>query len=313
MAWQFDHPTGTYRNHTLSNNVRHTAIADAKFFKFLKSEPFGRRKGDSKTIMRVGNLGLATRVAETDQLPNARPAISTKTISVSHWGSKMQITEAERAMAPMDLVDEFKSALRKQMTLTLDKMAADAFKQTLVKYVPTTAGATITVDGTPGTTANRNLGIQDLRRIHDYLKSGNSGAAAPVSPFRNGQYVGILSVQAARGIMNDSEYKDWLAPTSSAPFKDGMLRNVEGFDLYVSNHVNALEDNVGASTTTGEAVFFGEGAAGLLEVIPPEIRMSIPDPNDLGRSSWLGWVGTLEAFLEWELAADFRVVHVSST
>lgn len=314
MAWTFHAPSGTYRNNALSNEVRMEATADSQFFKFLKPEPgYGKRMGESMTIVRMLALPIATRVAETDQLPDGRPAIQTKSVSVSEWGFKIPLTRLEEDLTKYNLPDLFKDQLRDQIRRTMDDMAADAFKQTLVKYVPTTSGSTITTNGTAGTTATRNLQIQDLRAIHDYMRSGNSGAAAPVPAYKNGKYVGILSTQAARGIKNDPEYKDWQAPTTSAPLMDGQLRSVEGFDLYETNHTNALEDNVGASTTTGEALFFGADAAALLEVRAPEIEMSIPDPNDLGRSRWIGWSGVLEAFHVWETAALFRAVHVSST
>lgn len=314
MAWSFHAPSGTYKNHALSNEVRMEATADTQFFRFLKPEPgFGRKMGESMTVTRMLALPIGTRVGETDQLPDGRPAIQTKTVSVSQWGFKIPLTELEEDLTKYNLPDLFKDRLRDQIRRTMDDMASDAFKLTPVKYVPTVAGSTITTNGTPGTTATRNLGIADLRAIHDYMRSGNSGAAAPVPYYKGGRYVGILSTQAARGIKNDPEYKDWQAPTTSAPLMDGQLRSVEGFDLYETNHNLALEDNVGASTTTGEALFFGEDAAGLLEVTAPEVRMSIPDPNDLGRSRWIGWVGTLEAFHTWETAALFRAVHVSST
>ena len=95
------------------------------------------------------------------------------------------------------------------------------------------------------------------------------------------------------------------------PFISGMLRSVEGFDLYETNHFDALADLVGTSTVTGEAVFFGADAAGLVRIMDPEIRAGIPE--ELGTFREVGWVGTLEAFLIWEKASLSRIVHVSST
>lgn len=314
MAWSFHAPSGTYRNFTLSNEIRREAIADAQFMKFLKPEPgFGKKHGDSMTITRILALPLAGRVGEMDQLPDGRPAIQTKTVSVSQWGFKIPLTELEEDLTKYNLPDAFKASLREQITLTMDSMAAAAFKLTPIKYTPLSTGYDFETDGSAANTSDRNLGIQDLRVLHDYMRSGNSGAAAPVPYFKGGKYVGILSTNAARGIKNDPEYKDWQAPTTSGPLMDGRLRDVEGFMLFESNHASALADLVGNSTTTGEAVFFGADAAGLLEVRAPEIRMSIPDPHDLGRSRWLGWVGTLEAFHTWETAALFRAIHVTST
>ena len=189
----------------------------------------------------------------------------------------------------------------------MDKMAADALKKTPIKYVPTTSGFTLTTNGTPSGTSDRNLNVSDLREIHDYL---SSDLLCP--PFANGQYVGIVSTKAARGIKNDPEYKDWIAPTSADPLITGVLKSIEGFSLIETNNVDALAKLVGGSSTTGEAVFFGADAAGLIQVQPPELRIA-GNSAKLVLERLIGWVGILEAFLVWEQATQARVVHVTST
>lgn len=308
MSWKFDAPSGTYKNHTLSSKLRRQAVADTQFMKFCTPEPgYGKKAGESVTITRILRLPLATRVSETERLPAGRPPIETKQVSISEWGFKIPVTQFEQNLTHYDIMNPFQSTLREQIDLTMDKMVADAFKKTPIKYVPTTSGFTLTTNGTAGATATRNLSVQDLREIHDYLSSN-----LKVPKYKNGLYVGILSTKAARGIKNDPEYKDWQAPTTSTPFITGMLpKQVEGFMLIENNHEDALDELVGSSTTTGEAVFFGADAVGLLQVQTPEIRMGVPE--DLGRFREVGWVGTLESFLVWEKADLARVVHVAST
>lgn len=310
MAWQYDAPNGVYKNHTISDKIRKQALAKAVFFKFLTPEPgFGRKKGESVTITRILRLPLANRVGETDRLPGGRPAIETKTVKISEWGYKVPMTTWETDLTFFDLPNQIESVLRDQIELTMDVMAADVFKLTPIKYVPTSAGFNIDTDGTPTGTSDRNISVSDLRAIHDYL-SGDLKAPT----FANGKYVGILSTQAARGLKNDPEYKDWLAPNTSQPLIDGVLKDIEGFTLIESNNFgyerNALAKFAGSSTTTGEAVFFGADAAGLLEIQSPEIRMGVKE--DLGRFYEVGWVGKLESFLTWEKASIARVVHVTS-
>lgn len=307
MSWKFDAPTGTYRNHALSSNIRREAIEDAQFMQFLRAEPgYGKNKGDSVTITRIMKLPLATRVGETDRLPSGRPAIETKTVSVSQWGYKIPVTEFEQNLTHFNIMNPFQAALRDQMSLTMDVMAADAMKLTPVKYVPTASGGTFSTNGVAGALSDRNWGIQDLRRVYDRLSDD-----LKVPKYKNGKYVGILSTKAARGIKNDPEYKDWLAPTTSQPLRDGRLLDVEGFALFESNHNDALDQLTGSSTTTGEAVFFGADAAGLVRIMDPEIRAGIPE--ELGTFREVGWVGTIEAFLTWEKASLARVIHGTST
>lgn len=306
MSWTFDAPTGTYRNHALSSQIRRQAIADVQFMKFFRPEPgYGKRKGESVTITRILALPLAQRVNETDTLPSGRPAIETKTVSVSQWGFKIPVTEFEKNLTHFDIMNPFQAALRDQISLTMDVMCADALKLTPIKYTPTSTGGEFETDGNPDSVSDRNLEVQDLRRIHDFLHG-----ELKCPKFRNGKYVGILSTRAARGIKNDPEYKDWLAPTTSEPLITGRLKDIENFMLFETNHFDALADLVGTSTTTGEALFFGADAGGLLTVQQPEIRAGLP--QELGTFQEVGWVGTIEAFLTWERPSLARVVHVTS-
>ncbi len=307
MSWKFDAPTGTYRNFTLSRDLRREALQDAQFMKFMRAEPgYGKQKGESVTITRILQLPLATRVGETDRLPSGRPAMETKQVTVSQWGFKIPMTEFEQNLGIFNPANIFQQSLRDQISLTMDKMAADALKLTPVKYVPTSSGGTFSTNSTPAATSDRNLGVQDLRRLYDRLADD-----LKVPRYRNGKYVGILSTKAARGLKNDPEYKDWIAPTTDAPMLTGQLKDIEGFALFESNHHNALAQLVGSSTTTGEAVFFGADAGGLVRIMDPEIRAG--QPEELGTFREVGWVGTLEAFLVWEKASLARVIHLSST
>jgi hypothetical protein len=184
-------------------------------------------------------------------------------------------------------------------------MSAEALKKTPIKYVPVSTGAVMTTDGTVSQVADVNLSVNDLRDIHDYLKS-----TLRCPTYRNGKYMGVLSTKAARGIKNDPEYKDWLAPTTSDPLMSGILKDIEGFTLIETNNDNSLDQLSGSSTVLGDALFFGADCAGLLQVQAPEIRMGLPE--DLGRFQEVGWVGMLESFLVWERADLARAIHVTS-
>jgi N4-gp56 family major capsid protein len=306
MSWTYDAPSGTYKNHALSTMIRRQAIADTQFMKFVRAEPgYGKQKGESVTITRVLNLPLAERVGELDRLPSGRPAIETKQVSVSQWGYKVPVTEFEKHLTHFNIMDPIQGTLRDQITLTMDKMVADAFKLTPIKYVPLSTGYNLDTDGSATGVSDRNLGVQDLRRIWDELHG-----TLKCPTYKNGKYIGILSTRAARGLKNDPEYKDWLAPTTSDPLLSGKLKDMEGFTLLETNHFDALDDLVGTSTTTGEAIFFGADSAGLVKIMDPEIRAGMPEELGLWRD--VGWVGTLEAFLTWERASVARVVHVTS-
>lgn len=310
MAWVFDAPSGVYKNHALSSNIRREAAADSIFMPFVRPEDgFGKGKGESVDITRVEQLPLAGKVSETDRLPSVRPAITTKRITVSEWGNKIEMTNFEENLTHFDLRNQFQMMLRDQMKLTMDKMIADAFKTTPYLFIPVAAGSVFDTDGDPSTQADANLDVDDLRTIYDELKG-----TLKVPPFRNGNYIGILTTKAARGIKNDSEFKDWLAPTSALPFKSPGLKfvkEIEGFQLFETNHFNALSNGKGAASILGEALFFGSDPVSLVTVEDPELRAGIPE--DLGRFRDVGWVGTLDAGLIWDTAALSRVIYVTSS
>ena len=308
MSWVFDAPAGVYKNHALSSQIREQAAADAMFAQSLEPERgFGKGRGATVNITRVLQLPLAGKVGELDNLPTGFAAIETVSATVSEWGFAIELTSFEEDLAHFDLRNKQQRMLRDQMTLTMDKMSADALKTTQVLGIATSATAlTIETDGSPSNQAISNLTIAHLRQIHDYFRQ-----TLKAPKFRNNRYVGILSTRAARGIKNDAEYKDWQAPTTSGPMVDGMLRDVEGFLLFESNHADALDDDIGLAGVCGEAVFFGADAGFFATVQDPELRAGLT--TDLGRKRQIGWVGTIEAGLTWDLAATARVLSIEST
>jgi len=308
MSWVFDAPSGVYKNHALSSQIREQASADTLFAQFLEPERgFGKGKGATVTIHRVLQLPLAGKVNELDNLPTGYAAIESVSVTVSEWGFAIELTSFEEDLAFFDLRNKQQRMLRDQMTLTMDKMSADALKTTpIVAAAETGTALTIETDGAVSNQAASNLTIAHLRQIHDYFRQ-----TLKAPKFRNGRYIGILSTRAARGIKNDPEFKDWPAPTGSGPFMDGMLRDVEGVQLFESNHADALDDDIGLAGVCGEALFFGADAGFFATVQDPELRAGLT--TDLGRKRQIGWVGTIEAGLTWDLAATARVLYLGST
>lgn len=306
MAWVFDAPSGVYRNHALSSEIRREAMYDVQTMRYLRPEPgYGKKKGDTITITRVMQLPVAGRVSEVDVLPSGRPAINTKSVTVAEWGFKCNTTEFESNLTFFDVSNQFQQMLRDQMSLTTELMAATALKTTPVKYTPQVGGGVFSTSGTAGGTATANLAVADLRLIRDRLRTQKSPY------FRSGQYVGILSTRAARGIKNDPEYKDWISEQTAEPMIMGRMKDVEGFTLIETNNVYSYLDLVGASTVCGEAIFFGADPGFLAVIDQPELRAGIP--TDLGRFREVGWVGTIEASITWDIASLARVIHVTST
>ena len=307
MAWLFDAPTGVFRNHALSSDIRMQAMRDAIFAQFASPEKgYGKGKGAAVTITRIFQLALAGKVTDVDRLPTGRPAVDTKQVAVSEWGFAIETTEFEENLTHYDMRNRFQRMLRDQMKLTMDKMHADANRTTPIVAVPETS-TTLTIESAPATVAaDSNLTIAHLRILYDRLRQNQ---VAPM--FSNGMYVGVLTTRASRGIKNDPEYKDWFAPTENNIKGAARLKDVEGFALFETNHQEAMDDTLGTPGVCGEAHFFGDDHAFTAVVDDPELRAGIPE--DLGRFRKFGWVGTIEAGLVWDTAATTRVIRLAST
>ena len=306
MTWGLDAPSGVYKNHAMSSEIRREAMFDVQTLKFLRPEPgFGKRRGDTITITRFMQLPVAGRVCEQDALPQGRPAVNTRSLTVGEWGFKVPVTEFEENLTHFDLSNYIQQMLRDQMALTMDLMGATALKLTPVKYTPQTGGGIFSTTGSAGGTATANLAVSDLRQIRDQLRKTKTPY------FRGGQYVGIMSTRCARGIKNDPEYKDWVAPHENQPMIMGRMKDVEGFMMLETNNIYSFADLVGASTVCGEALFFGADPGFLAVIENPELRAGLP--MELGRFREVGWVGTLDATITWDQASLARVIHVTST
>ena len=304
MSWVADGPSGVYKNHALSSKIRDAAVANSQFMGFADTEPnYGKGRGDTATITRVHNLPLATTVDENTELPSGRPAIDTVSVQVSEWGYKVKMTEFEKNLTHFDLTNKVQRALRDQLRLTMDYMVAQAYKSTPIKVTSTSASAiSFDTDGTMSNNPTHNLNATHIGLMRDYMMGD-----LKVPPFADGSYVLIGSTFALRGIKSDSNYKDWLAPTTSKPFVTGEIPSIENVRIIETNHFDALDNSIGTSGESGEAVLFGADAAFLANVEEPELRRGVA--TDLGRFFDVGWVGTTQAGLVWDTAATARALH----
>lgn len=301
--WVSDAPTGTYKNFALSSKIREKAVANSQFMMFADTEPgFGKNKGGALTITRVHDLPLATAVDEQSELPSGRPLIDTISATPVEWGYKVKLTEFEENLTHFDLRNKVQRALKNQLRLSMDKMAADAFKLTPIKACSSSATAvTFDTDGTMSSDPTNNMTVAHLGAMRDYLVGD---LKAP--PYEDGSYIMIASTKALRGLKNDTTYSTWFAPQNSQALVTGEIKGMEGIRIIESNHFNALDNSINAGVT-GEAILFGADAIFLASVAEPELRRGVS--QDLGRFTEVGWVGTLQAGLVWTSAATARVIH----
>ena len=310
--WQFDAPTGTYKNHAMSMDMRKAAIAQTLFMRFTRPEPgYGKRKGESITIPRASNLTVPTdgTLDEAIGIPVDQLTLSTVAITVSEWGRALEFTNFARDLSSVDIPEAHRQALLDQMSLVMDKAAASAFKAAKVKYVPTgAASATVTTNGTAGTAALNNMNYYHVESIRDYLYRT---LAAPF--FVDGDYIGIFATKGMRGIKDDPKFEQWNVYTNREAKMNGEVGRIENIRFIESNHDSALSNSKGTGSVLGEGVIFGRDAVASAIAEDPELRMA--QPSDFGRTLAVAWYGILQFGLIWDTGnpGEARVVHVTST
>lgn len=313
FTWQFDAPTGVYKNHEMSENLRYAAIAKTIFMPFVRPESgYGRKMGESITISRISTLTVPTsgKLSETEKIPEDNLSMSTKAITVSEWGRSVPFTSLSDDLGKFNMENIVQKTLRDQMAITLDNAVAAAFVGTdnKVKAIPTgVAALTFDTDGTASSTATANLNVYHVEQIRDYMFST---LRVPTLP--GGDYVCICSTKAKRGLVNDPNWETWHKYTDPQSKYNSEIGRIEGIRFIETNNLSALSSSKGSGGVLGEAVFFGEDAVAMAVVQDPELRAAIP--QDFGRQKSIAWYGVLDFGVVWDTAnaGEARIVTVTS-
>lgn len=311
FTWTFDAPTGTYKSHAMSMHLYEAALQKSVFMDYVRPvEGFGRKRGDTVTLTRIANLAEPTdpTLSEGIRIPEDTMSITTKGITVSEIGRAVPYTSLSDDLSEFDIENIVQKRLRDQMKLSLDTLAAKAFKKAKIKYAPTgLASNNIATTGTFGAQATENMNVFHVEAIRDYLFD-----TINTPPFEGDDYIGIFRTLGLRGIKRDPAWELWHQYTDPQAKYNGEVGRLEGVRFIETNHTNALSQ-VGASSVLGEGVVFGEDACGMAEAVTPELRAAVP--ADFGRSRAVAWYGVLAFDIIWDTgnAGQARIVHVGST
>lgn len=312
QTWTWDAPTGVFKNHYMSSELRFAAIAETKFMQFVRPEPgYGKKSGESVTITRISNLDEPSngRISENQRIPEDELVITTIAITVSEWGRSVPYTSLSEDLSKFDTANIIQRKLKEQMKLTLDKNAAAAFKTGKIKAIPDGVSSLVfDTDGTASTTAVANLNMYHVEQIRDYMFS-----TLNIPPYEGDDYICLLATKAKRGIMQDPAWEPWHRYTDPQAKYNSEIGRIENIRFIEVNNRNALSQTLGSGGILGEAVFFGEDAVSLAMVLDPELRAAIP--GDFGRSKAVAWYGILEFGQIWADSAnpgEARVVHLTS-
>lgn len=312
FTWAWDSPSGVYKNHALSTEIRKAAIAETKFLQFAKPEAgYGKKKGENVTIIRISNLSVPTdaRLTEGRDIPEDELTISTTSITVVEWGRAVPFTSLADDLASFNLDNVVQKALKDQMSLSLDAACATAFKAGKIKAIPDgISSLTFDTDGTASTTATVNLNFYHIEQIRDYMFT-----TLHVPPYIGDDYIGLIVTKAKRGLMSDPKWEDWHKYTDPQSKFNSEIGRIENIRFIEINNANALSQTKGSGGVLGEGVIFGADAVSIAMVQDPELRAAIP--QDFGRKRSVAWYGVLEFGQIWGDSAndgEAKVCHVTS-
>lgn len=312
LSWTYDAPAGVYKNHALSSDIRMAAIAQTKFVQFTTPEMgYGKRKGENVTITRIANIDRAEsdELYELERIPEDHVSMSVQTIAAVEHGRAIPYTNLLTELNHFDIESAIQKKLRDDLSLSLDSQAAAAFKAGQIKAIPTgTSELTFDTDGTPSFTATSNLNVYHVEQIRDAMFTTYN-----INPYDGGDFVGLVSTKAKRGIMRDPNWEKWHTYTDAQAKFNGEIGRLEGIRFVEINNMAALSNSLGTNGVLGEAVFFGADAVAMANVLDPELRAK--ETEDYGRLKGVAWYGIYGFGQIWGDSANMgeaRVIHVTS-
>jgi len=315
FSWEFDAPTGVWKNHALSSKLRYASVADSKIVGFTRPEPnYGKKKGESVTIQRIKNLTQPSDATfdEGDRIPVDSFSVSKTSITPKQMGRAVEIYDLAEQLNNFDLNIPIQKKLRQQMQLELDRRAATAFKTAKIKFIPTSlSGGTWDTDGTASTQATANIGVEHCGVMRDYLMD-----TLHCDPYDSGDgtYVGLGSTKLCRGIKNDPLFVSWKQYLKEGgTLYNSEVGQIEGIRWVEINHQNALDGTIGLNDVLGEGIVFGDDGVAMAEVVAPHLRAALP--SNFGLEKAVAWYANLEFGIVWDTANDgeARVIHITSS
>jgi N4-gp56 family major capsid protein len=315
FSWEFDAPTGVYKNHAISNKLLEVAVLKSKIFPFSqKINAFGKKMGEKITLFHYKPQALPTdaTLSELEKIPLEDMEMDSVTIQVYELGRGIQFTSLAQALGKFDPKTSAQKNLSEQMRRYLDVATATALKECKVKYIPTSAtAATWDTDGTASTEATANFNLNHAAIIRDYMAND-----LHVPAYEDDNWVGIFATKALRGIKNDSNFEIWkqYLRDEDLLYKSEVGR-AEQIRFVEIMEETALSNSIGSGSVLGEGLIFGDEAVARAEAETPHLRYQPNVNNDFGRRHAAAWYGIIGFGLFWDSADDreAKVVHVTSS
>lgn len=309
-------PSGVYKSHQMSNDLREAAIAKTVVMPFIGVEDgSGKKVGESVTVSRVSNIAVPSnaRLTEADPIPEDSISMSTTAVTMVEWGRSVPFTNFRESLDKFDPMNKIQRQLMRQMRLVLDDAGATAMVSSSVKVkaIPTgVAALTFDTDGTASTSATVNINYYHIERIRDYAVD----TLLIPAYYDNGDYACIGNTQFMRGLKDDPKFESWNKYNDPQKKANSEIGRIEQVRLVETNNTSVFSKNLGTNSNLGEGVIFGEDFVTVAIAEDPELRVQMNKGQDYGRQHGVAWYGILEFLVVWDTATagEGRGIHVTS-
>lgn len=315
MAMNWVAQSGFLTNNKLNLDYQKAAQPLQRFRQFVTiKEAFGKQQGQSVNWMRAANL--TTRggsLTETNTMFESDQALTWGTLTVGEYGNSIPFTFKLEALSEFDIKNILKSGLMDDQVKVLDGVVEREFNKTPLKYVGTsTTTGTLTTDSSATVSNTSVLNSYHVRKMRLALEKLNV-------PTYDGDYVCIASLEALESLEGTIETTQQYTEAGYKQILNGEVGKFHGVRFVKDGYATRYVTSAGARTETaitmaqgqsGVAYMFGRDTVREAVVVPEEIRMKVV--TDYGRSKGLAWYFLGGWAIEWETAANARIVKWTS-
>jgi len=310
--------SGYLTNNKLTKAFQKAAQPLSRFRQFCAlKEAFGKHQGESVNWLKVSNASAhGGAVAETDTAPETTLPLTWGTATVNEYMLAIPYTFKLEALSEFDWEMLVREALLDDFRKVVDGVIERKFNETPLRYVATTTAAgTLTTDGTATATNTSALNSYHLREMIKYLKIRN----VPGFPGMGGDYVMIAGPEALSGFRNSLESVNQYTESGYKKLLNGEVGRFEGCRIVEDNFGCSYTYSESARTSTAkswsggkslDAYIFGSPTVREIIAVPEEIRVKVP--GDYGRSKGIAWYSIMGYAIEWDTAADSRIIKWDS-
>lgn len=316
MLWTTQ--SGYLTNGKLNKDFRKAAQPMTRFRQFVGlKEAFGKQQGESVNWLKVSNISnYGGKVAETQTMPETNQVLAWGTLAATEYGNSIPFTFKIETLSEFDIKNIIREGLMDDYVKCIDGEIERQFDACKLRYVGLTGStSTVTTNGTAAANNNIAFSAYHVRKMVDQLKIRN----VPGWSGLGGDYVCICSIEALSDLYADVEDIWQYTESGYKKILNGEVGRYYGVRFVEDTFATRFTYDSTARTATAkswtnekslDAYMFGSPTVREAVVVPEEIRMKVT--TDYGRSKGLAWYFLGGWKIDWDTAADCRIIKWDS-